>query len=150
MTANQFQIVVGENNVAILGDEQEYHKVNQIIIHESFNESKSFEYDFAIIKLIEPVILTPKVDLVNLPLENMHELAGKSARVLGWGLNENDTQPTLLKEIQMVIFPNLACKNNFRFSKVKFSATTDNHICALSADEKSATCFGDSGGEKSI
>lgn len=132
-------------------DEQEYHIIKDIIIHENYTpNSKYFEYNFAIIKLVKPVRLTPKAYIVNLPSLNMSKLFDETARVLGWGLNENDESSTTLKEMNMIIITNRGCKSNLRLSlkNVKNPAITRNHICALSEDEISATCFGDSGGEK--
>lgn len=142
-----FKVVVGEHNVKENGDEQEYHTVQEIIIHEDFNQA-NFEYDFAILKLHKPVTISSKVDLVSLPSVNMNKLVGENATVFGWGLNENDTTSSTLREIPMEILSIQVCKNSFLLGRTKLPTLTSNHICGLSQKNDSATCSGDSGGEQ--
>jgi secreted trypsin-like serine protease len=143
--------VVGEHDLSKDGDEQAYHKLKNVIIHEQFNYL-TFEHDFAILKLEKPVKVTSKVTTVWLPSEttDVLQLTGKNGTVYGWGLNENDTQLPILKEINMEILSNNVCQNTFELGKAVISNLTDNQICALSKTKGSATCFGDSGGEAAI
>jgi len=128
-----------------VGDEQEYHKIQEIFVHKEFNNS-TLEYDFALLELSKPVRISSQVDIINLPLEDMINLHGNIAKVLGWGLNEKDVQSPTLKEIHMEILTPRVCENDFRLAKTKIKSITINHICALSENGNSSTCAGDSGG----
>jgi len=55
-------IVVGEYDLSLRGDEEEYLRLDDIFVHEKFNE-ENFEYDFAILKLQKPVKITSKVGI---------------------------------------------------------------------------------------
>ena len=147
MTKHDFKVVVGEHDLELSGDEQEYHNVKEIIIHPEFNPL-DFENDFAILKLDKLVTISRKADIINLPSETLSYLSGHTAQLFGWGLNENETASSTLKEITMEILSNQVCKNSFMLGKTKLSSLTTNHICGLSLKNDSATCSGDSGGKQ--
>lgn len=143
---NDLIVVVGEHNLKVDGDEQAFHDVKEIIIHKNF-DVKSFENDLALIILIKPVTFSKKVGLIKLPNENMTDLRGEIATVLGWGLNEHQKVASSLQEIKMEILSERVCLNTFALSRTKINGLTSNHICALSEKSDSATCKGDSGGK---
>jgi hypothetical protein len=147
VTKDSIKVVVGEHDLEKFGDEQEYHDVEEIIIHPEFDLS-NFESDFAIIKLVKQATLSEKVAVINLPNENMTDLTGKMSILFGWGQGKNESYSVRLKTINMEVMTNLICSNFFDVSKINVTLTK-NHICALRRRKGSATCRGDSGGKNS-
>ncbi len=144
LTKDDFEVVVGEYDLDKVGDEQGHHDVKEIILHPNYNES-TFEYDFAILKLVIPVTISEKVAIISLIDESQPDLNAKTVILFGWGLNEKDMISSKLKSIEMEVFSNLVCKNSFKTSKINVTLS-NNHICALTKNDGSATCRGDSGG----
>ncbi len=142
-------MVVGEHDLDKPGDEQAQHDVKEIIIHPKFNES-TFEYDFAILRLVNSVTISKKAAIISLPNENLTDLSSKAVILFGWGLNENNETSSKLKSIEMEVLTNLVCQSSFEISKVRISILTNNHICALRKHKGSGTCNGDSGGINAI
>jgi secreted trypsin-like serine protease len=146
ITKDDFKVVVGEHNLMMDGDEQEYHDVKEIIIHPEFNLD-SFENDFALLKLVKLVTISKKASVINLSNKSLLDLVGKTYTLFGWGLNENDTVSSEIRSVEMEVMTNLLCENSFDQSKVKYKSLTSNHMCALRTKKGSATCTGDSGGK---
>jgi len=111
-------------------------------LHPSYN-SRSQDYDFAIIRLSSSVTFTNSVKPVCMP-NPQSNYDNRVARVTGWGTlsSGSSSQPSILREVDVNTMTNAACVwPNTIYSS---SDVTRRMICA-SAPGKDA-CQGDSGG----
>lgn len=64
-------------------------KVEQIIVHAGFN-SRTIDYDFALLKLSDPLKFTGKLSAIKLPNEQIED--GSICLVSGWGTTQNSSE----------------------------------------------------------
>ncbi|OWZ20379.1 Serine protease trypsin-like protein [Phytophthora megakarya] len=118
--------------------------VRQAFRHPLFNLASNFStvsHDMALLKLerpskIEPARLSAADDSDNKP--------GSMAKVLGWGLINNESYSDILQSVDIKLITNKECSKIF--AEGKFDTIVDDSvICAGIGDGKDA-CTGDSGG----
>ena len=141
-----FEIVVGEH--AINNDEDgTHHRVCRKTIHPRYNKGASLNYDFAIIRLKEPVILGIRAVPACLADSSLggDALVGKTVIASGWGrLSEGGNQAVVLHSVSLPVITPSKCKQAYGSSSV-----TDAMLCAGNINEGGIdSCQGDSGGEK--
>ena len=117
-------------------------QVNQILMHESYRNPKTFAHDIALLKLSTSANLGEGVGLVCLPDDNFVLEEGKRCYITGWGtLASGGSQPDYLQEASVPIVSQDRCKNSYGSRKIHESM-----LCAgLDAGGVDA-CQGDSGG----
>ncbi len=145
VTKDDFEVVVGEYNLTLAGDEQGYYQVQEVFIHEGFDK-KNYEKDVAILRLEKPVTLSSTVKIATLPAPGMNDFVGNHAVVFGWGVDENNQTLETLKQIEMEFVSNVVCQGFYSHRKIDIKIS-DQHVCAISKVNISATCHGDSGGK---
>ena len=143
-----FEIVVGEH--AINNDEDgTHHRVCRKTIHPRYNKGASLNYDFAIIRLKEPVILGIRAVPACLADSSLggDALVGKTVIASGWGrLSEGGNQAVVLHSVSLPVITPSECKQAYGSSSV-----TDAMLCAGNIIEGGIdSCQGDSGGKKYI
>jgi len=137
---------LGEYN---LEDESEPYgylerRVELIAIHPQF-DSRTFEYDLAMLRFYEPVKFAPNIVPICLP-EADDDYLNRTAWVTGWGrLYENGPLPSKLQEVPVPIIPNSDCESMYK------EAGFVEHIpkiflCGGYAIGGRDSCEGDSGG----
>ena len=90
------------------------HRVKEIIIHEKYDTSPFFYYDFAIVKLETTLRFSAEIAAVCLPDPRFSasKYASQEGVVSGWGktdIRAINTSP-VLKDLKVRIFSNEECK----------------------------------------
>ncbi len=137
---NHIQVYAGNTSLVSNGTIVD---VEAIFIHPDYDDFSS-DNDIALIKLMAPLPMIPKIDLM--PLDAQNDLAGNDAVVVGWGITEVDNT-SLSADLMEVILPvvdhelcRITYADNFNIT------LTDNMICAGYTAGGKDSCFGDSGG----
>jgi len=113
-------------------------KISAITDHPDYNDD-TFDNDFSILTLAEPVTFTQEVSPACLPSDASQDYAGQLATVTGWGtLESGGNQPEALNEVEVTVQTNDQCNSAYG------GDITSNMICAADAGKDS--CQGDSGG----
>lgn len=143
--APNFNVVAGEYNTKERsGNEQSRWAVN--VIRHPLYDSRTLNWDFALVRLAAPIEITNCVGTVCLPTEGNDVPADSKCWITGWGnLNATGSAPEILQEAEVSILSQEACRN----SNYSSSEITDAMICAQGRTvngEVSDACQGDSGG----
>ncbi len=132
-------------------------QVERVVKHPYFNARANFDYDFALIKIRQPITFTdyPAVRPVCLPDNEKSDsyLEGLSGTVSGWGVTnpENPTkQANQLQRVLVKILSTSKCEILYQDT----SKVTDTMMCASGAHathfgqlgDFADACYGDSGG----
>jgi len=116
--------------------------VSLFITHPNYDSSTSqYEFDFAIVRLVQQVTFTKTISPVCLPRigQNYEQ---REAVVVGWGTLESfGSLPDILQEAEVTILTNKQCTTNTQYEPFQI---TDDMICAAKPGKDS--CQGDSGG----
>ncbi|CAG0893956.1 unnamed protein product [Darwinula stevensoni] len=151
-----FFIYLGKHNRSNGMDDEFVQKrqVSGIFLHHEFN-ARNYDSDIALLKLTEPVELTPRVQLICLPKKdsdfNMDD--GKIGWVAGWGLDESNLQVDVLTKSQMPVISNKECRRDTIHIEGKpliANTLNSNMFCAghskdTPLEEYASVCPGDSG-----
>lgn len=141
MPPSQFQLVVGEHNLAQAEGSEQQLTVSQVIMHPDYNFPAN---DIALFKLSAPVTLNSRVQVIKLaaspaadPLMN----PGVLSTVTGWGaLSEGGAAPDVLQEVALPLVSNKVCNTAYGGDII------DGNICAGYEQGGKDSCQGDSGG----
>ena len=135
--------MVGEHSLSDPSDGTR-HKVCRTVNHRRYNDS-TFDYDFKILHLREPVQFGPRAAPACLPTQNMGIgfLTGKLMTVSGWGDTGTGSSDTLYTgDVEGV--SNAQCSD--LYSSTPYSIT-DAMLCAGDVENGGTNaCHGDSGG----
>lgn len=117
--------------------------VTKYYTHPQYN-SRTYDYDFALLKLSSPVKYSRLVQPISLPKENKNLTVGTDCTVSGWGLQSFDdlSDPPLqlmMTTIQIADFQR--CK--LQYEKA-YQSLTDRMICGSVSDGTRDACLGDS------
>jgi len=138
-SVSNFQVVVGEHDVTRSDGEQRI-RPSAWIQHENYN-SRTTNYDFAIVKLASPVAFSDRVNPICLP-SSTKNYDSVLATVSGWGtLYSGGSQPSILQKVNVPTMSNGQCMTNTAYGRGDITAQM---ICA--ADSNKDSCQGDSGG----
>jgi hypothetical protein len=123
----------------VVGDGEIYINVAAAVAHPSYN-SKTEDFDFALLKLETPAVTSSTVGIACLPPDVSQTFVGTSLIISGWGtVSSSGAQSPDLKVATVTGWANADC------SKV-YSGITGNMICAGTSGFDTDTCQGDSGG----
>jgi len=138
-------IVAGEHDVRTTGGKEQNIQAAFTVSHPEYN-ARTFDFDYALVKLSKPMKLNGCVGTVCLPTEE-DVAAGSECWITGWGtLRSGGSQPNILQEAKVNIIGNEDCVYNYDYTKDQISSRM---ICAQGKDENgtiSDACQGDSGG----
>jgi len=116
------------------------------VIHPNFNENTT-DSDFALVKLERKIQWEnyPHIRPVCLPADASETYEGRNAIVTGWGTIKNNMRanPPDLKEVEVDVISNEACKENYNY---KPSHISDSMLCTVVPGWGKDACNGDSGG----
>ncbi len=135
--------------------------VSKVILHPLYESPKlqPVNYDIAILKLAAPIQTTKF--FVCLPRNNQDQYVGQNITAIGWGITSYDTKVAskVLKATSFTVIHNFKCREaiekhmNKIWKHIKPNNATHLYfkmfpfiICGESANIKSSTCAGDSGG----
>ena len=136
-------VVIGIHNVSSIATEQIKY-VSNIAIHPLRNKATK-EYDYAILTLSTPVVLSAFVGLICLPPDVTNTFAGASLASSGWGLIAGGGSITskVLKAAYLTGMSNLDCSLALNIAPAKFAPS---EMCVNGYATNSSVCSGDSGG----
>lgn len=141
----ELQALLGEHDISVTSETDRIRAdVFDIVAHPQYDHD-TINYDFAVIKLSEPVdfALHPHIRPVCLPVDDSKTYTGELATISGWGrLTFGGSQPDQLQEITVEVVSNDLCRQ--RLSIANF-LVTDQMIC-VNDDTNKTICEGDSGG----
>jgi len=142
----KYQIILGEHDVQ---DGQEADSmtigVEKIILHNRYN-SKTFNFDFALMKLKKNIDFKkhPHVRPICLPSADAGDFAGEKAIVSGWGdTSEEGHSSNVLLEAEVNVMSNRECVKNTLYNSDQI---TEVMMCAGIVKGGTDSCQGDSGG----
>jgi trypsin len=143
----QFEVVVGEHEIVYDSSDGTRHKVCGITIHPSYEINTPEDYDFAIIRLKEPVEIGPRAVPACLANSSMagNTLDNERVTVSGWGaLEEDGWGPDALYSADVQVVTNSQCQQAYAPNNVPI---TDAMLCASNGTYGGIdSCQGDSGG----
>jgi len=117
---------------------------NVVEIHSHPKWSKvTLQYDIAVIKLENSVQYTDHISPICLPKSQGEKLPREDTTVFvtGWGLTQDRKTSETLKQTDLVLVSDEACKKSGPYY---FNA--ESMLCAVSTGRNSSVCSGDSGG----
>ncbi|XP_053207564.1 CUB and peptidase domain-containing protein 2-like isoform X2 [Panonychus citri] len=146
---------------AISKDLQNKYNVSNFFYDKRFDiTQRKLNFDFALLKLSEPVKFTGDIYPICIPDSNIKKY--KSLIVAGWGkLSEIEGTPDKLNEVEVDYIDREKCnKMNYDFVlKVRgivesypgqytslISPIHESHLCAINTKTGGSSCIGDSGG----
>lgn len=115
------------------------YDIKNIIIHEDFN-SKTLDYDFALIELKEEIKFSSTVQRIKLPDPDYQLKDGTMCLVTGWGETESKKSRNVLRGAKVPIFNQEKCVNIYRNSY--YGPPTSNMLCAGFEKNEKGTCRG--------
>ena len=141
------EVIVGEHE---LTDPQgTRHRIQRVTNHPKYNDG-NLNYDFAIIKLKDPVRLGANAVPACLADSSMEEnfLIGKQAVVSGWGTLPSGNQAIVLNSVAVPTISNEQCRKLYA-PYYGPKAITSAMLCAGNVKNGGIdACSGDSGGER--
>ncbi|CAB3380587.1 Hypothetical predicted protein [Cloeon dipterum] len=132
-----------------LSTEKEAHphldrRVQIVASHPQF-DSRTFEYDLALLRFYEPVTFQPNVIPICIPTDDKTYI-GETAFVTGWGrLYEDGPLPSVMQEVSVPVLENAVCETMYR-SAGYIEHIPNIFICAGWKKGGFDSCEGDSGG----
>jgi len=117
-------------------------KVVEIYSHPQWSKV-TLQYDIAVIKLENPVQYTDHISPICLPKKQGEKLPdeGTTVFVTGWGGTQERKTSETLKQANLVLVSDEACKKS-----VPHYFNAESMFCGVSFRGKSSVCNGDSGG----
>ncbi|XP_069479703.1 ovochymase-2 [Ambystoma mexicanum] len=138
-------VVVGDHDLSLREDAEQYFKVKSIIIHPEFDKRRPINFDIALVELDEGIIFGPSVQPVCLPTLDETFEPGLLCTVYGWGRTlENGFLPPRLQEVELPIIEAGECGRVMSTLRGAFESKTI--ICAGYSEGGKDACQGDSGG----
>ncbi|CAG0899606.1 unnamed protein product [Cyprideis torosa] len=142
---SEIQVVSGTISLASGGT---IHQVTEIVVHEDYNPSVSFAYDYAVLRVSPSFTFSPYVNdikigsdytLFGLPIGD-GIASGLLCYASGWGITDldNDALPTILQQTVLLALTDGQCKPKIP------GYVDDAHVCTLTPP--SNVCSGDFGG----
>merc|ERR1712112_223847 len=130
-------VVAGEHSQANDDGTEQTVAVEQLIVHENYQQGHAYENDIAIWILSTPFEINDAVQGVTLP-QFQQESTG-ACNVSGWGtLHSGGATPDVLMVVSVPVVPEARCKIEYPFQ------IAESMICA--GENGKDSCQGDSGG----
>ncbi|XP_050315723.1 serine proteinase stubble [Anthonomus grandis grandis] len=137
---------LGEHDLSTEGEPylHEERRVQIVASHPQF-DSRTFEYDLALLRFYEPVQFQPNIIPVCVPKTD-ENFVGRTAYVTGWGrLYEDGPLPSILQEVSVPVINNSVCESMYRNAGY-IEHIPHIFICAGWRKGGFDSCEGDSGG----
>ena len=146
----EFQIVTGEHDWKVNSTHESWHNIKNIVVHSKYDgHAPRYDYDYAIIEVIEPIKLTghSKARAACLPdqTKDINFPHGTEFVVSGWGrLKYKGWTPAKLHHVTVHAISDAKCKTKQKY-KTYFSERM--HCAGNLQNGGFGTCNGDSGGK---
>jgi len=142
-----FWVVAGDWKPKQASSKKQKVRAAVVVGHPDYN-SRSSEWDFAMVKLASPMNMNGCVGTVCLPSEDDAIKPGSTCWITGWGtLQSGGSQPDVLQEAKVKIISGRDCVNKFDYTASQID--DESMICAQgknAAGNITDACQGDSGG----
>ncbi|XP_001604991.1 chymotrypsin-1 [Nasonia vitripennis] len=136
-------VLVGTNFVT--GEGGHEYKVAYLIQHEDYDRDYIHVNDIALIRLVENIKFTQKVQPVKLPKDESKSYEGATAILAGWGsYGPNNYTPRKLQHIRLQVISRNKCANEWKTSRNRTIIPAQ--LCTSSASDENMATHGDSGG----
>ena len=143
-----YQVILGDNNWRTRQEVDEIrHTITKVLIHPRFEETAPFDFDFAILKLSQPIDFNRQLLVRPACLPSVLDddaLVGMVGTASGWGVvdpSKPSKQANKLQKVNVKIMGERECQYKYPTYP---SIITPSMFCA-SADSADS-CYGDSGG----
>jgi len=140
------EVVAGDYSISNASGQEQVRTSAQIILHPLYSQVTN-SYDFALVRLSEPVTVNDCVGTVCLPSVGEEVSPGTKCWITGWGtLQRGGDQPDILQEAEVSILSNRDCWNKFDYG---FRQIDHSMMCAQGINDNgdiTSACHGDSGG----
>ena len=107
---------IGEYNVLDTSEAHDHvnRRITRVVTHVDFDKF-SYEYDIALLRLVEPVDYQPNIIPICLPRTDIGDLNGRTGTVTGWGRRtEFGNISPVLREVHLPIITNSKCMDLYR------------------------------------
>jgi len=145
-------VTVGGDKQRSWEDRHPNYYINNVIVHDRYNDEISNDNDIALLELEKPVKFSSLVTPICLPKE-YRSFTPKNFRISGWGVTENKRMSDVLRTTTIPRYSKETCVLNIETTlhqtltgRTRENKVTDNMICAGSMIGGRDTCHGDSGG----
>ena len=117
-------------------------EASEIINHPDYSK-RNTQYDFAMVKLAQPVDFSahPHIRPICLPATSSDTYEGVTATVTGWGWT-GDKYARKLQEVDVTVLSNYACRYDYGYRSWQI---TDDMLCAAVPNGGQDSCSADSG-----
>lgn len=86
MNPDDFSVQYGTNVISQSG--RYVAQVKRVIVHQGYNDNKSFVHDIALLQLVDPIEFSAYVQPATLPDYMEFVEGGVKAQLIGWGFND--------------------------------------------------------------
>ena len=145
-SSSAYTITAGEHNTLLTSGREATYSVSQVIIHPSYNNITSRNYDFCLLKTSISITFNKYVQPACLPLSCNDECPTYSdVLISGWGTTQYDGDESVtLQKAKVPIVPRSDCQTAYAGIGI---TVTDNMNCAGYISTGGIdSCQGDSGG----
>ncbi|XP_033013969.1 trypsin-like [Lacerta agilis] len=134
-----FPVRLGEHNLKHLDWSEQLKLASKVIVHPGYN-SQTKNNDIMLVKLLTPVCLNKKVNVIDLPTSC--PVARTQCLVSGWGTTSSPQAsfPSVLHCANVTIVDQDVCRSIYP------NRISDNMVCAGAMEGGTDACQGDSGG----
>merc|ERR1719259_121285 len=140
------RVVLGDHSRSDSNEADHLSFIVSTIINHPYYSSVTFNYDYTLLKLSEPVdfMANPHIRPICLPTSTSDMYTGDLATVTGWGRTAFGGQNSdVLMEVEVTVLSNSECSNSYSTLNGAPEITSE-MICT--ADPGKSACHGDSGG----
>ncbi|XP_067035066.1 uncharacterized protein [Acropora muricata] len=143
-----YSIRVGDHNRQLNEGTEETVQGKEIISHPEYNKPSLINNDIALIRLVRPVKLGPRVGTVCLPAQGESVPVSATCYITGWGkIKHPGSAHNILQQAKLPPVSNEVCARKLAQSPGGDRLNiTDKMICAGIEGEPLSGCHGDSGG----
>jgi len=140
-----FDVVAGEHSTGSTGGREQFRRATKVIRHFNYNPN-IWDYDYAMVKLDQPVEMGDCAGTICLPTE-ADVAPGTACWITGWGSERiGGSLKDILQQAEVNTISIADCANNFGYDDCKI---TSNMLCAQGRTDDGNiidACAGDSGG----
>ena len=145
----RYQVILGDLDWKTRKETEEIRRaISKAVIHPKFQEKAPFDYDFALLKLSQPIDFHQShlIRPVCLPEQNLDvkHLIGRTGTASGWGVvdpKDPSKQANKLQTIDVKVMNMTKCQYSYPTFP---SLVTPSMLCA--SEDSADSCYGDSGG----
>ena len=103
---------LGESKIKVLIGDGSKVAVSTITDDPLYNINTD-QNDFSILTLAQAVTFSDKVSPACLPSDGTQDYAGQEATVIGWGITEDGSRPSVLQEANVTVITNKECQSDW-------------------------------------